>query len=247
MRSLHFYASAFVAVMVLFYAATGFLATHADWLIGEEQMLVEQDLRTVPADVIADEAARERWCRELLGSDARVERGEQNGAEQWYLVRSEQRALQCIVNEQTAQARIIPLQILLETAPTDHGQLAEYIATELGGNVNAESRYHDDAYKTLHFSVESVWFEAHVSVFLDKQLYSIERHDMPFIRSLVELHRGQHSSMLQTLLADLTALALIVVVMSGVMMGMQMNKRRRLTVAALVISLFLTILLIIAR
>jgi hypothetical protein len=116
--------------MILFYAASGFLATHADWLIGEDQTSVEQDLRAIPADVITNDAAREAWCRNLLGPDAQVERGIEDALEQWYLVRGERRALQCVINSETLQVRIIPLQIIADSAPADHGQLSEHIAME---------------------------------------------------------------------------------------------------------------------
>lgn len=246
-RSLHFYTSAFVSVMILFYAVSGFLAMHADWLVGHQEAGTAQDLRTVPASALRSDEALEDWCHSLIEGKTRLEPGMHSGVEQWYVVRGVDSALQCIIDREAGTARLIRLRLLDEAAPAAHADLARSIGEDLGASVAADSLYHDAEYQTLHFSLNSVWFEAHISVFLDQELYSVEKRELPFIKSIVELHRGQHGNWFQTLLADLTAIALIFVAGSGVVMGMQMNKRRRMTGIALLVSLLLTIALMIGR
>lgn len=247
MRTWHFYASMFVAVMILFYAVTGFLATHVDWFVGESHHQADEDIRTLPQEIIEDEAKIAIWCRDLIGSEAKVTKEENEDDELWFLVRGQDKAVQCIVDVDESQAEIIPLSVIAVSGDLEHQVLANQIADELGGHLNVESIYEDEDYSTLSFSVESVWFESHVSIFLDQGLYNVESIPTPFVQSLVHLHRGKHSNVFQTFLADLTAIMLTFVVITGVVIGIQMKKKRTMSYVALVISILLTVILIVAR
>lgn len=243
-RVSHYYASMLCCFLFAFYAASGFLATHAAWFIGDASSTWEATVVGLPDACVEDEAAQMQFCTmQLLGAQ-RVEALENDEFETWLLVQSEDAALWCVVDVDQKQVEIRPLQTIPATS-REYQRFAAYVAQQHGGTVkNVEW---NETEKRCSLDVESVWFQAEVKMFQDRGLYAIKFRPAHFIRAISDLHRGKHANGFQIFLADLTALTLLFVIVSGAVLGIQMKKRRFWGISGLVFSALLSMLLVLFR
>ena len=250
LRAVHFYASVFVAVMIAFYALSGFIATHADWFgISEhaEYTEHEKEVDTLPASVALNQAAVGAWVKTLLHDQAVVEFDETQAGVWWVHAKHKQQLLDVRIDKNSRVVDLNYLEQLDKDVPKDVKKLGNALASRYGGEIDPDTYYVDEDTQTLSFTLGSVWFEKQVTVFLNKRTVHVNEQAEPFLGSLVKLHRGEHSNGFQTFLADLTALSLLFVVFSGLVIGYQMKKRKRMTVLAFVVSCVLLVALVLAR
>ena len=247
--NLHFFASVFVAVMVAFYALSGFFAMHPHWFgVGayDDQDYTEQ-IERVPSSVAIDEAALAAYCAELLHKQATASLQRKEGDEWWFVAEHADRILRCRIDTVSRSVDSVLQHRLDASAPTAAQPLSIHLEELLGGHLDEESFFHDAQAQTLSFNLESVWFEKHVNVFMADKVFQVNHKAEPIIGGIINLHKGEHASGFQTFLADLTAFALLFVVFSGLLIGLQMKKRKRMTVLASVVSCVLLVLFVIAR
>lgn len=242
---MHYYASMMCCFLIAFYALSGFIAIHAEWLLEDTDSTLYTDIRE--RDNTSDART---FCRNLIAPDASVHTVPNDADEQWYIVQSsgnapqaaERQAIRCVVTE--SDVEVFPLRYLPIDAITDEQQYAA-IQKITGGEL---SHHHNDpAYQLNTCDIDSVWFHAQAMIFSDYKLYEMSAEPAALIRSISDLHRGKHSDFWQTLIADVTAILLLFVVISGCIIGIHMKKKRTLGACALTFSLLLTIALLIGR
>ncbi|NRA37303.1 MAG: PepSY-associated TM helix domain-containing protein [Planctomycetes bacterium] len=239
MRTLHYYSSMATCFLILFYAVSGFIATHADWFLEGHKKNTSYDIRELEEDTDL-----EAFCLQLVGEGATLKTVENDEDELWYIVANQDSALRCLVNEDDAEVEVFGLESFPETAQSMDAQFA-HVQSLIGGEISHE--HEDDEYMINTCDIESVWFEAEVMVFADHGVYEVAYVPRPFIRSVSDLHRGKHSNVFQTFLADVTAVLLAFVVITGAVIGIQMKKKRRAGTIALIVSFVLTVILLWAR
>lgn len=250
--NLHFFASVFVAVMIAFYALSGFLAMHPHWFGVDDYAVRNHDPERLPShielsDLDTDDQALRVYCSALLGNDAVVKRSYREDDVWWVHVEDERHRLSCRVHIPERSVEQVLMHKLRSDAPSEATALRDYIHGQLGGSLDAESFFHDEDMQTLSFTLESVWFEKQINVFLKERLFQVTQKTEPIVGGIINLHKGEHANGFQTFLADLTAILLLFVVFSGLFIGLKMKKRRRMTILACVISCVLLVLFVIAR
>ena len=238
--------------MVAFYALSGFLAMHPHWFgLDDYDDAVAEPMR-LPAHVsIADletnDAALRAYCSALLGSDASVQASYREGDIWWVQVEDPGHRLTCRITLADRSLEQVLMHKLAQDAPQAVDALRDYVGGQLGGVMDPDSYFHDQDMQTVSFTLESVWFEKHINIFLQERLFQVSHKPEPIIGGIINLHKGEHASGFQTFLADLTAFMLLFVVFSGLLIGLKLKKRKRMTIVACVISCALLVLLVIAR
>ena len=243
-RILHYYASMACCFLFAFYACSGFIATHAEWFIGDQNPQWIVQTKQVPKEAIEDEGKLSQFCSGLLENAASTTFLDNDEYQQWVMVKSKDQALLCIVDDENA---LVELQRLFPIAKGDKDQelLAQEIAKQQGGRpANLE---YDDEYNRLTFDLESVWSDTEVMVFNAESYYRVRQRPSHVIRAISDLHRGKHANGFQIFLADLTAILLMFVIVTGAVIGIQMKKRKKWGIIGLVFSGFLTGVLLVFR
>ena len=240
-RVLHYYASMACCFLFAFYAVSGFLATHAETFIGDNRPQWQEQVLDLPEGGLEDDEQRAAFCKTIIADANEVSALEHDDFENWFLVRSAEQSVRCIVNDEQVDVR--PLYAIDEAIP--HDAMADWIAAQHGGHVaNLDL---DEEFARQRFDLESVWFQGEVLVHEQERLYELRQRPAHFIRAIVDLHRGKHASGFQIFLADLTAILLFFVIITGALIGIQIKKRRRLGLIGLACSVLLTAVLLIFR
>ena len=240
-RVLHYYSSMACCFLFAFYAVSGFLATHADDFIGESRPAWEERIVDLPKDGLDDSELRRAFCKRLLENAETVRQLEHDDFDEWFVVSSTKESVRCIVGEE--QVDIRPLFTFDDDVAPDDMPL--WIAGKHGGHI--ENLEIDDEYMRQTFDLASVWFQGEVIIHQDLRMYELKQRKAHIIRAIVDIHRGKHENWFQTLLADLTAILLFFVIVSGALIGIQIKKRRTMGVLGLAVSLFLTVALMLFR
>jgi CDP-4-dehydro-6-deoxyglucose reductase len=241
-RNVHVYSSLAVSALFLFFGLTGFLASRPSLFNAETRM-------EIPANVKLEQAELAGYLKAKLPSGVAVKT---------FAVKDETAALQ--FEDASGLQLAVDVNMtdrsynVTESRPLPAGpegqtslQLAQVLAKKYPGKLDANTL--DDNDKQLQFTVESVW--ANTTITVDKALkrYEIRKTVNRWAAALVQLHRGKLSGPLQRVLIDLTGLLMVLVTLTGMIMGVQSrNPVMRITACILVgLSIVLTVIMIINR
>jgi ferredoxin-NADP reductase/ferredoxin len=246
LRQIHYFASVMVCALIMFFSATGFIANHTDWLLEGSQSVKNTDVRALPENAASSEADPLAVCK-LLFPDARsveVFAGEGHAA---YVVSGPGDLLQhCEINLEKRQVMIQPLRPLpTGSVVTDDKNIIAMLLAQYGGELNEKSV--ESAPESLTFEVESVWRLDAFVVDRKRAVYLLARSNEPLAKVISDLHRGKHAGFIQKLIMDVASIALLIVAITGTVMGLQVVRRRRLTIGIISLSFLSLIFLLLHR
>ncbi len=241
-RYVHVYSSLGVSALFLFFGLTGFLANRPSLFTSETRM-------EIPANVKLEQAELTGYLKAKLPSGVAVKTfavKDETAALQFEDASGLQLAVDVNMTDRlynVTESRPLPVGAEGQAAL----QLAQLLAKKYPGKLDANTL--DDNDKQLQFTVESVW--ANTTVTVDKALkrYEIRKSVNRWAAALVQLHRGKMSGPLQRVLIDLAGLLMVLVTLTGMIMGVQSrNPVMRITAWILVVlSIALTVIMIINR
>lgn len=243
-RRLHYIASAPLALIILFYAVTGFIANRSALFLGESTSTAEH---VVPAGVALEQASLAPVLAAMLPPGAEL-RSFASGADPSALFADNRgRAWKLSVNASSRSVRIEERGELPADTPLTPAGVAAALAGRLSGEADLERASAEDGAVELEFA--SVWGSHQVKVDGATRTWTALSTRPPLVVSLTDLHRGKHAGAWQRVLIDLAALVLASLTLSGVILSVTVAARRRRNQAAalLAVSLVLFVLLILAR
>lgn len=244
LRRWHYIASAPLALIILFYALTGFLANRADLFVGED---TGSAIRILPADAALDRASLAPVLAAMLPDGASLATFsdgppisavfEQGPGRSW-LLKVDPTSRKVSLGERGT------LPPAVELTPAAVGR---HLTTCLSGSADLDHATCEDG--AIELEMASVWGTHRVQVDCTSRTWTSTTVRPPFIVSLTDLHRGKHAGAWQRVIIDVTALILALVTLSGISMSLlaASPKRRRQALILLSSSAVLITLLLVAR
>lgn len=243
LRRMHYIASAPLALIILFYALTGFIANRSALFEGEG---TGGHARTLPAGASLE---RERLAPVLAamlpGSPALASFSEGppitasfTAGERGWLVQ---------VDGASRAVSIAERGILPEGTPFTAEGVASALRHRLSGEPDLGNATADDESVDIEFG--SVWGTHRVEARASDRSWTAITVTPPLVVSLVDLHRGKHAGAWQRVIVDATAAVLALVTLSGAGMALMAAapKRRRLAMILLGSGVLLLLALLFAR
>jgi ferredoxin-NADP reductase/ferredoxin len=247
LRDAHYYASIMVCMLIIFFAGSGFIANHTAWFSSDKPAATqpseiaffpeklaseEQDIAIIGAALFPDAKeitpipSDDHPMLVVRGADGRIKRADINASER-----------------QATLAPLLPLNV--ELKKDDDQAIIAALTAQHGGHFNDKSIESDE--QKLAFDSESVWQYSNFIVYREPGAYSVVQTAAPLGKVISDLHRGKHANSVQSLLMDIAALALVVVAISGTVMGLQAVRRRRSAIILISLSSLSLIYLLISR
>jgi len=145
----------------------------------------------------------------------------------------------------------LPMEVSRGTIPADvpleAPAIAKWLSTTFPGRFREKTVDRDD--REIRFELESVWAWHAIAVEIQTRDYVAETTPSTWASATIGLHRGKWAGKLQRLLVDVTAMALLLVLVTGVGMTLTHPDRQRRWWAwgLMVFSALLVVLLCIGR
>jgi ferredoxin-NADP reductase/ferredoxin len=243
-RRVHYIASAPLALIILFYAVTGFIANRSSLFVGESTTVAAH---VVPAGVALEQAALAPVLAAMLPPGAELRAFTPGPDPCCLFADGGGRAWRLSVDATSRAVRIEERGELPPAIPLTPAAIAAALTGRLSGEADLERASADDESVELAFA--SVWGSHQVHVDTATRTWTAIATRPPLVVSLTDLHRGKHAGAWQRIVIDLTALVLASLTLSGAAMSLTVAvRRRRLQAAALLaVSALLLALLILAR
>lgn len=227
-RRVHAWVSLPLALLILFFAVTGFIANHPRWFVGESSLCEVQDLRPLPETALAGPEALLAHCGSLVVGATRAEVVADDGTRAEVRVGGPGLAgARCLVDKAARSLELIPSHAIPTEAGTAKESLVAWVAARVAGEPTAppQDAEEDAAAGTISFDTESAWGRNLVTIRPATRTYEVREHRLPWAKSLSDLHRGRHAGPGQSLLLDLAALALALTVLTGLALGLRSGAR----------------------
>lgn len=252
LRRTHFYASLALAGIILFYAASGFVANRVNLFVAEGASAAPAP-RLVPEQVPLTAAGIAPYLAGIWPAGAQagpVQDGEERLVANALVAGADAqsgRELIATIHKQDRRLTIEEWRRLPTGLPTDADSLTRFLAGQVQGEVDLKGREDDDT--SLKLDCDSVWGMHSVQVDKKTRRWQVATTPAHTAVAFIDLHRGKHAGGVQKLLVDATALLLGFVTLSGVAMGLGAAAHRRRLAAAVLAggSLLLLTVLLIAR
>jgi ferredoxin-NADP reductase/ferredoxin len=240
LRRAHGLAAAPLALVMLFYAITGFIANRSDLFVAEG---AAPPGRRVPADLPLTHEALGPFIAGVLPASARLE-GWSDGAPPIATFRAGELGWRVRIGDDRSLAIT-----RFGTIPPGTGASPAALAVAVGRFLSGrpaigQAEVDGDA---VSFDLESVWGSHHVEVDTAAGTWTASTSQPHVVVSLVDLHRGKHAGAWQRLIIDAAALVLALVTLSGIALSLVAAARRRLSLGLLAASAALLLLLVLAR
>jgi ferredoxin-NADP reductase/ferredoxin len=240
LRRAHGLAAAPLALVMLFYAITGFIANRSDLFVAEG---AAPPGRRVPADLPLTHEALAPFIAGVLPASARLE-GWSEGDPPIATFRDGELGWRARVGSDRTLA-ITRFGAIPPGTGASPVALAAAVGRFLSGRpAIAQAEVDGDA---VSFDLESVWGSHHVEVDTAAGTWTASTSQPHVVVSLVDLHRGKHAGAWQRVIIDAAALVLALVTLSGIALSLVAAARRRLSLLLLAASAALLVLLVIAR
>ena len=240
LRRIHLYASVPLALVILFYAVTGFIANRSEWFTNDALE------RTIPPGIAIDGPSIQAFSAGCLPAGC-IAAGIETPAKGPVRALFSQGDTRWIC-EADPEARVLVIH-REGVVPPDQDlatpALTAWLGTRIPGQPDQE--HQEDAPEKLEISFESVWGVSQVAVDRTARTWRIVDSKPAFAVSLVDLHRGKHSHAWQKVIVDVTALVLALVTLTGGAMALLSAARRRQAILLLGGSSVLLFVLLFAR
>ncbi len=244
LRRLHVLSSAPLALIILFYAITGFIANRSDLFVSEN---TTETRRILPEGTALDQEHLVPVLTALLPDGCRLETFTPGTNPKAIFANGHGRQWMATVDGTTRTVRLVERGTLPADLPMEVATVAQALSGTLSGEPDLEHADLDDESLVIDFA--SVWGSHHVQVDRATRTWTASTMTPPLVISLVDLHRGKHTGNWQRIIVDVTALGLALITLSGTAMALMAAapKRRRLALILLTISAVLMALLLTLR
>ena len=242
LRQLHFYSSLIGSLLFLFFALSGLLANRPNLVSAKHP-------QSLPVSVNLEKSELQGWFKARYPDIIQLIHYEDDSEEVNLEYKCEGNTEYHI--ELNHSDRIyVPtklVQLPKSTPLDDQNTIIHAISQNISGHVDLDSIESDEEF--LYFSISSVWREITIEVDKTSGQYSAVEEGQPWVASIIDLHRSKQAGTFQKLLVDLTALLLLFVTLSGVVIGLQSPSQKRsvITLALVASSILLVILMLIQR
>ncbi len=240
LRRIHLYTSVPLALVILFYAITGFIANRAEWF---NTGALE---KTIPAGITIDGPSVQAFAAGCLPAGCTAA-GVETPTKGPLRVLFSQGDIRWVC-EVDPEARVLAIHREGVVPPNQDlatPALITWLGTRIPGQPDHE--HQEDAPEKLEISFESVWGVSQVAVDRTARTWRVVDSKPAFAVSLVDLHRGKHSHAWQKVIVDITALVLALVTLTGGAMALLSAARRRQAILLLGGSSLLLFVLLFAR
>lgn len=244
LRRLHVLSSAPLALIILFYAITGFIANRSDLFVSEN---TTEARRILPEGTALDQEHLVPVLTALLPDGCRLETFTPGTNPKAIFANGHGRQWMATVDGTTRTVRLVERGTLPADLPMEVATVAQALAGTLSGEPDLEHADLDDESLVIDFA--SVWGSHHVQVDRATRTWTASTMTPHLVLSLVDLHRGKHAGNWQRIIVDVTALGLALITLSGTAMALMAAapKRRRLALILLTISAILMAMLLSLR
>lgn len=240
LRRMHAIAAAPLALVMLFYAVTGFIANRSELFVAEG---AAPPGRQVPADLPLTRAALVPFIAGQLPADARLDTwGDGPPAEAVFRAGDQGWRVRVADDRRLAITRFGVL-------PPGTGATAAAIAAAVGRHLSgnpALDQAEDDG-NAVTFELGSVWGSHQVEADRSAGTWTATTTQPHLVVALVDLHRGKHAGAWQRVIVDVAALVLALATLSGIALSLIAAARRRLSLVLLGVAAVLLVSLLVAR
>ncbi|HAT09900.1 MAG TPA: hypothetical protein DCS97_04760 [Planctomycetes bacterium] len=244
LRRLHYIASAPLALVILFYALTGFIANRSTWF---ESQATGTSARSVPAGVELDREHLAPVLAAMLPDGAELRDFTAGTDPKARFAAANGRAWSVEVAGETRGVRIVERgELPAGTELTSEG-VAAALASRFSGHPDLDHASAEDGTVQLEFA--SVWGTHRIEVDNATRTWTATANAHPLVVSLTDLHRGKHAGAWQKVIIDVTALILALVTLSGAAMALMAAAPARRRQAQILIgsSIIVVIVLLASR
>jgi ferredoxin-NADP reductase/ferredoxin len=247
LRDAHYYASIMVCTLIIFFAGSGFIANHTDWFHADSQPTIQGSQTIAFPETIANEEEDAQKIGAALFPEAKELVSVPSDDRPLFLVHGTDGSIKrAEINSAERQAVVVPMSSLDAGLKKDDDQaIIASLVGKYGGHFNDKSKEADEA--KLAFDSESVWQYSNFVVYREPGVYAVTQTAAPLGKVISDLHRGKHANSLQSFIMDIAALALVVVAISGTVMGLQAVRRRRSAIILISLSSLALLYLLISR
>ncbi len=241
-RNIHIYTSLLFCMLFLFFGASGFLA-------GRPELFSADAPQTLPANIKLEKGELAGFYKANFGeafslSDYRYE----DGYATVELRNPDQVTLMIEVDNETRSYTVTEYHPLpKEMVGLETDALAIQLSKQLKGKLDLDSIEPDE--DLVYFNLESVWSKSAILVDRAENQYEISKEPIPLIKSLILIHKGKEAASYQKYIMDVTAWAMVLATITGMIMVFQSKnpQARRVAMALLGLSAALLVALIYNR
>jgi hypothetical protein len=241
-RNIHVYASLLFSMLFLFFGFSGFLA-------GRPELFDADAPRTLPANVALEKGELGGFYKAQFDEDFSLT---DYSREDDYSVLELRSPLDRVVEIEISHAdrsytvtEYHPLPP--ELTGKDDEALALQLSKQLKGKLNRDTISQDE--ELLYFRLDSVWLKSFITVDRANKQYVLTKEPVPLVKAMILLHKGKMAEAYQQVVMDLTAWAIVIASITGmIMIFLPKNPRVRLIAGVLIgLSVVLFIAMIIHR
>jgi ferredoxin-NADP reductase/ferredoxin len=243
LRRCHYIASAPLALIILFYALTGFIANRSDLFLDESTGSAH---RSVPAGVGLDRATLAPVLAAMLPDGAELSQW-RDGSPIRASFAAGDRAFSVRVDPEGRGVSIAEQGVIPATVEMTPAGVGEHLRGRLSGEPDLEHASAEEG--AIELEMASVWGTHRVTVDVPARTWTAKSVTPPLVVTLTDLHRGKHAGRWQRVIIDAGALVLALVTLSGAAMSLlaASAQRRRQALILLGAAAVLLILMLIAR
>lgn len=231
LRRTHYIASAPLALLILFYAVTGFVANRSSLFEGEGTGQAEH---AVPQGVALDATALPPVLAAMLPSGVQLDDFEAGEDPTARFSHPDGRAWSLRVFGSSRTVRIEECGTLPAGTALDPAAVASVLAGRLSGDPDLDHASVEDG--EVELDISSVWGSHHVHVDPTSRTWTATSSRQPLVVALTDIHRGKHAGAWQKILIDATGLVLAFVSLSGTAMSLLAAAPGRRRMAMLLLS-----------
>jgi ferredoxin-NADP reductase/ferredoxin len=184
MRNIHVYISLAMCMLFLFFGLTGFMANRPD-------LFQVDSLEKLPANIALEKGEMGGFFKGKFGAGYSVaDYSKEDGYISISLSKDQHSRYAVEVSEEERTytvAQTMPLPAGADAM--DEQALARAVAESLPGHLDEQSIEADG--DTIYLNLESVWLKCSVTVDRTNNEYQINRGTIPWVKSLVLLHKGK--------------------------------------------------------
>ena len=228
-RALHFYSSVIGSVLFAFFAVSGFIANRPHLYSGTTAESIPESIQLSDLDSV------EKWVFSTFNKAMQIDafkHDEENTYVELLLQTPEKMSLE-IDNSTREFKRKVSKYFSKDLISLS--QVLKFVEEEASMQIAYDSVEQDES--IFYMTEESVWADKFLTLDTGLKLYTIEVEQRSFADALINLHRGKHAGNYQRILIDIASLILIIVVLSGMVIGFQNASSRRIIITAVLLTI----------
>ena len=236
-RNIHVYTSLIFSILFLFFGFSGFLA-------GRSELFSRGSRELLPANIAVEKGELAGFYKAKFGEGFSLTGYSQDG--DTAMVTLQNPAKVTMEVELDSRDRSYTVTEYHPLPPELMGLDAEMLAMQLSkqhkGKLDVEDVSEDEG--LIYFALDSVWVKSFIAVDRGKQQYEMIKDPVPLLETLILLHRGEAAAPYQKTVMDVTAWAMVVATLTGIMMIFQSKSPQIRLVAAGLMGLSIVVLVV---